>query len=197
MVALFAMYYAGNRLRLRERWLGHRSLAEAFRSGMFIAIAARIHMAPERSTVVSRVRSAHGSGLARSHVSDAREPLYERAFSEVWRDRPEVDIEKSHGIHLRRFLRDAWIDHQARYHRAAAARSHRASCRLTILVFGLFSITVLAGVLHLLDVGGSSLRQLFTPHFRQLGQLPSACAISASTEFTRTAARERPIGWKS
>ena len=128
MLALIAIYATARRLKLHERWIGYRSLAENFRSALFMALA-----------------SAPADGTALVRVVD--QPWFQRAFSEAWSRRPAwpalVDDQE-----LRQFLITAWAEHQACYHRNTVKRCARERRLLNAIVFTLFGGTLLAGLLH-------------------------------------------------
>jgi hypothetical protein len=63
--------------------------------------------------------------LERGDRGRTHEPWFQRAFSEVWRHRPEVVVDGSEAVALREFLVKAWIDEQIAYHRATADRCRR------------------------------------------------------------------------
>jgi hypothetical protein len=113
MLALSAVYLLAKRLRLHGRWLGCRSLAEAFRGGLFITITGA---------------AGQRDGEEHSEEVDLVEPWYQRALSEAWRYRPRLHVGSSHTLVLRAFLVDGWIDSQIHYHRDARERYKRASC---------------------------------------------------------------------
>ena len=128
---------------------GYRSLAEAFRSALFISMT----NAP--------VSSAHEE----AEQSPGSDPWYQRAFSEAWMDRPaamRVPAPNSGAARpkpaeiaeLRRFLIESWIDDQIGYHRGATARYQRGRARMTRLIIVLFSVTVFIGVLHTFELIG-------------------------------------------
>jgi hypothetical protein len=139
MLVLVTTYGIARRLRLHDRWLGYRSLAEAFRSALFISMSG------------ARARSA--DEVQRDH--EARdEPWFQRAFSEAWRLHPQVGPEPSTAVALRRFLIEAWIEDQIGYHRRTLQRFRARRKRLTAAVFALFSLTIVIGVLHAFEVVG-------------------------------------------
>jgi hypothetical protein len=137
MVALIGIYVIARKLRLHERWIGYRSLAENFRSALFIVLAS----AP-----------AEGARLVR--VVD--QPWFQRAFTEAWSDRPgSAAVTDDRG--LRQFLINAWAKDQARYHRKTVKQFARQRTVLTAIVFTLFGVTLVAGLLHAFDaVSGDS-----------------------------------------
>jgi nucleoside 2-deoxyribosyltransferase len=151
MIVLLATYAIAGPLHLESRWLGFRSLAEAFRSALFITVASRGGTPP--------LDLSRGGPET---VRGAREPWYQRAFSEVWSRRPAVEVDEAHGAYLRRFLLQAWVEHQIVYHRDAARRARSVNRRFTVVVVALFVVTLVAGVLHVAEVGDASWRHLFT-----------------------------------
>ena len=134
LLTLLAVVYVGKHLRLQSRWLGYRSLAEAFRSALFVTLTGATD-GRETDAVVS---------------DEALKPWYQRAFSEAWRQRPAVVVEQSSSEEIRRLLVETWIDEQIRYHREAAARFQREHARVTWSIFALFGVTVVVGLLHAL-----------------------------------------------
>jgi hypothetical protein len=139
MVVLVAIYRYGMHSDMNDRWLGYRSLAEAFRSALFIATAGTQQRA---------------DGERSAELGDVDEPWHQRAFSEAWERRPAHDPRAQDADQLGRFLHDAWIVEQIRYHREAAARLGRSRQRLTTIVFTLFGATIVAGCLHAFEVFG-------------------------------------------
>lgn len=147
MLALLALYGIARHIRVHERWVGYRSLAEAFRSALFIALA-----------------GAHRKGEPDNGViGSSDEPWFQRAFSEAWRHRPEPELAPASTGDLRQFLIEAWLEDQIHYHREAAGRFRRGRERLTRIVFALFSATVVIGLLHAFEVvHGEFASRLFT-----------------------------------
>jgi hypothetical protein len=140
MLALVGIYAIARTLRLHERWIGYRSLAENFRSALFIALAS----AP-----------AEGVGLVR--VVDL--PWFQRAFSEAWSHRPAWPT-LTDDRDLRRFLISAWAKDQACYHRKTVKRFARQRGVITVVVFVVFGVTLAAGLLHAFDwVSGDSVEK--------------------------------------
>ena len=125
MLMALGTYAAARWLAAHERWIGYRSLAEAFRSSLFIVMT--------------------GAG----RETDApKEPWYQRAFSDAWERRPGIAPESSQVHELRNFVIRAWIDDQVSYHEQARQHLARSRRTLTYLVLLLFGATVVAGVLH-------------------------------------------------
>ena len=111
MVVLLEIYLVGRAKDLNGRWLGYRSLAEAFRSGLFTAL------------VGGRDRTVVGPS---SEVSLDRLPWYQRAFTEAWRDAPAATDTRRSASELRELLIQGLIDHQIDYHEVGSAASGEA-----------------------------------------------------------------------
>lgn len=139
MLILLVGFVLGRRSRVHDRWLGYRSLAEALRGAQFIALTG------VRDPDLADVGLDAGS---------SRTAWFQRAFSEVWRGRPQLSYEDSDAPELGRLLVDAWITPQIQYHRAAVRRFAAAHRRLTGAVFVLFFVTFVVALLHGLHVGG-------------------------------------------
>ncbi len=147
MLVLLSLYALARHIRVHELWIGYRSLAEAFRSALFI--------------VLSGVRRKGESD--RDPLCATDEPWFQRAFTEAWTGRPRGELSPDAAGDLRQFLVEAWLEDQIHYHRAAAARFHRGHERLTRAVIVLFGATVVTGCLHAFEVvPGSSASKWFT-----------------------------------
>jgi hypothetical protein len=140
MFSVLTILWIARRGSLHERWLGYRSLAEAFRSSIFLAmINAPIRDEPgDRS--LSRGRS-----------------WFQRAFSATWDLRPIHDAQESLCDDLRHFLLEGWLNDQIRYHKANAERQRRTRIWLTRAILVLFGVTFVVGIIHALDLIGGSL----------------------------------------
>jgi hypothetical protein len=137
MLAVLAIYAIARRTGVRNRWLGYRSLAEALRSSLFIAVT-------DLQTEETRT-SPDGSAAVGGH-------WFQRAFSATWEERPEVPPEPDASPGLHQFLLEGWVEHQIVYHRRVIARLRRARRALTRAVFALFAVTIVAGMLHAFSV---------------------------------------------
>jgi hypothetical protein len=138
MLAILAIYGVARRVGVHERWISYRSLAEAFRSSLFMALSD----APARDGKRDRDRP------------EGRVPWFQRIFSTAWADRPQVSPKAVACSELRQFLIEGWLNDQIKYHEEAVERYQRARLRLTRAVFGLFGVTVVVGCLHAFDVVG-------------------------------------------
>jgi hypothetical protein len=138
LLLVIAVFLTARFGHMHERWMGYRSLAEAFRSALFILLT-----------------GAHGrsDGDGTAELPVQREPWYQRAFSESWSRRPPADRAIEDSAALRAFVMDAWLGDQIDYHRRKArfcsVRHHRVS--LTVAALATAALTVAAA--HFFDVG--------------------------------------------
>jgi hypothetical protein len=145
LLLLGLVYAIGNRLELQERWLGYRSLAEAFRSALFITVAAMGE--PHR-------------GSHESDDSPALRPWYQRAFSQAWRNRPRLGVQDCSAADLRSFLVRGWVERQISYQRQTAEKMRKKKATLGFLISGLFSLTLVAAILHITGALGGGWSQV-------------------------------------
>jgi hypothetical protein len=136
MLILVAALLRGRRQRLLERWISSRSLAERFRSALFLALA---------GVGTGRERSAE-----RVYMSFSADDWLARAFDEVWGRRPPPLPEEPNSDALARFLDAAWIEDQLDFHRRASHHHHLRHTWLTRAAWSLFAITLVAALLHAL-----------------------------------------------
>ena len=139
MLSLLGILYASRHAQPHERWISHRFLAERFRTAFFLALA--------------DVGSRRGSSSDRIYVGYQSEEWMERAFDEVWSQRPESYLAETHQEELKSFLGTYWILDQLRYHQKVSERNERRHRLLNNLSAVLFGITLLAAVLHALGIG--------------------------------------------
>jgi hypothetical protein len=140
MVGLLLIVMLGMLWRFHDRWLSYRFLAERFRSVFFLALSG---LGGQRKSGVERVSLGHPS-----------EEWLRRAYLEVWNRRPDATATDSDVDALRRFLGDAWIRDQIKYHEKMSRKYHGRHHRLTRATEALFVATVLAAVLHVFGVAG-------------------------------------------
>jgi hypothetical protein len=89
MVILLTVYVLARRREYHDLWLGYRSLAEAFRSALFIAMVKPVDLlaSPDAPSRAPRWQ-----------------PWFQRAFSEAWSERPPVDEDEGDAQGLWAFL---------------------------------------------------------------------------------------------
>jgi hypothetical protein len=138
LLCLLAIPLLNRRGRLHDRWISYRFLAERLRSAYFLALA---------GTGDRRDRSAR---LA--YLSDSTEAWIERALAEVIARRPQTTIAPPDLGSLRAYLIQKWIGGQAAYHWKAADLHRRWDTRLLYGTGILFSLTLVAAVVHMLGV---------------------------------------------
>jgi hypothetical protein len=134
IVAGLCCYLTGSKLQVSDRWLTYRSLAERFRTSVYLARAA-IGEYPEP------VRERSGREVIAEGwvVETARD---------VWRARPNVVVDESDVPILRALLAEQWMSGQIRYHQGAERKQRRRERQIhgLTLVAVLFALVV--GVLH-------------------------------------------------
>jgi hypothetical protein len=148
LVVLMAVVLVARRGRPHELWIGHRSLAEAFRSALFVALTGTRDRFERTSTIDLR---------------DPHEPWYQRAFSEAWNQRPVPGHAVADESDLREFVVDAWLDHQIEYHAKTAAvyakRQRMAHAAVSVLAGAALTVACL----HFFALGEESgLPRIFT-----------------------------------
>ncbi len=142
LLVLVAAPLVSRRLRVLDRWISYRFLAERLRSGYFLALAGAGHQARPGER---RERSAY--------VSDPTEVWIERALDEIAARRPPVRFGPADVVPLRDYLSKHWIGAQIRYHENTARRQGAWDSRLFAATGVLFLITAVAAFLHLLGWG--------------------------------------------
>ncbi len=140
LVLLVAAPLVSRRLRVLDRWISYRFLAERLRSGYFLALAGAGDRPGER-------REPPG------YLSDPTEVWIQRALEEITARRPEVRIGPADVGPLRDYLSEHWIGAQIRYHESTARRQGAWDSRLFAATGVLFLITAVAAFLHLLGWG--------------------------------------------
>ena len=142
LLVLVAAPLVSRRLRVLDRWISYRFLAERLRSGYFLALAG------------AGDRSGPGERRERSaYVSDPTEVWIERALDEITARRPPVRFGPADVAALRDYLSEHWIGAQIRYHENTARRQGAWDSRLFAATGVLFLITAVAAFLHLLGWG--------------------------------------------
>ncbi len=132
MVALVVAVWWARSGRPHERWIGYRSLAEAFRAALFIALSGA-------GEVIDDV----------PEVDAMDRPWSQRAFTEAWRHRPRVAYLPEAAPQLHAFLTSGWIDSQIKYHSDAVDRYEHSRNRYARLISALAGVTILVAALHI------------------------------------------------
>lgn len=140
IVAVFIIFWLGNRQKWHSKWIDYRFLAERFRSALFMA-SANINV-----TTMHPPRHLSLSYSSHDWMVDA--------FSSFWNLLPQLQVsDSSDFVGLRKFLLTAWIDDQIRYYKSTSQRHWRRHRRMSLAGNTLFSCTFIAAVLHVLHVG--------------------------------------------
>lgn len=147
MVLILFGVLTGRRLSLHDQWVEYRSLAEALRGAMFVAMAG----VREADT---RVRP----------VSDRSSRWHERAFAEAWRQRPRVQHHEHDVRELAHVIERAWLAKQVTYHQQASAHRQSRYELMTMGVVILFGLALAIAAVHVVAGGRlpSSLEQVTT-----------------------------------
>lgn len=139
LLLLLGIPLIGSRLRLHERWTSYRFLAERLRSAYFLALAGATDRQYRQDTATT--------------FTDPDVIWIERALAEITASQPRPRPPGADIAPLRSYLADHWIDDQAVYHIIAAGRHERLEDRLRRATAALFTITLIAAILHLLGIG--------------------------------------------
>ena len=142
LLVLVAAPLVSRRLRVLDRWISYRFLAERLRSGYFLALAG----AGDRTRPGERREPS-------AYLSDPTEVWIERALEEITARRPPVRFGPAHVVPLRDYLSEHWIGAQIRYHEDTARRQGAWDSRLFAATGVLFLVTAVAAFLHLLGWG--------------------------------------------
>ena len=138
VLALLLAVGIGRFAHFNDRWTGYRSLAEAFRSALFLAPSG----GDDR-------RDVTGSGV----LGEPNEAWFQRAFSQAYRSCPGMSPEDADAAALRRLLVEGWIDDQIDYHCQAARRWRRLHSLSTLTMSALAVVTIIVALLHIAEVG--------------------------------------------
>jgi hypothetical protein len=138
VVALIGLVWLARRNRPHERWIAYRSLAEAFRSAVFIALSG-VHDSRKPESL--------------AHIYELDESWFQRAFSETWRRRPVITLDPANAPDLRRLLVESWIGDQIKYHEEAAQRCRRHGNLQTLAISLIAVATIIVAALHIGEVG--------------------------------------------
>jgi len=133
MILALGMILLAQSLRVHDRWISYRALAERFRLAFFLSV---VGVGAERST------SADPPHRTRPYDWTSR------SFNEVWMARPRNGRPPFSLDALKRFLTEAWIDDQIDYYRRSATRNHRREQLLSWMVGGLLACTLMVTGVH-------------------------------------------------
>ena len=122
------------RMRLQDRWISSRFLAERLRSSYFLALA---------GTGDGRLRSTRIA-----YLSDSSEAWIERALTEVSARRPELDGTPPVTA-LRDYLNDYWIGSQITYQEKASRLRRKYDEWLVFGTVSIFALTLFAAIFHI------------------------------------------------
>lgn len=141
LLLLLGVTLTARRRRVLDRWISYRFLAERLRSAYFLALAGP---------------GERASRAGPTYLSDPSEAWIKRALTEMTQYRPRLEAGEADVDSLRGYLRASWIRDQIRYHDRAARREGRWEVRLFMVTGILFALTLLAAVLHVLEVGADN-----------------------------------------
>jgi hypothetical protein len=124
----------GRIVRFRDRWSGYRSLTEAVRSSLFIALCD-----------IDDKRNAEHTNI----FGDPEEAWFQRAFTQIWQSRPQVHLRRDDAAALRTLLVEDWIQGQIEYHERTARRAWRLNNLCTLLMGAIALATIVVALLHI------------------------------------------------
>jgi hypothetical protein len=138
LLLLLGFVRYARRGHMHDNWIGCRSLAESFRSALFIVMT----------------EDADNRETTPASSTESGELWFRRAFTEAWRWRPTLELDEATAPALRSFLTEAWIEDQIRYHTDHVAERSRRRHRVVVAVIaGLFAAALMVALLHALRVG--------------------------------------------
>ncbi len=132
MLLVLVVLQLVRRQAFHRDWISHRVMAERLRSALFLALV-RLDIGDER-------------GVESVSLHQAADEWLERAYEEVWNQRPPPDTSISVAI-LRRFLAKAWIEDQVSYQRKKSHRhewNHQLISNITVAIF--LTTLIIAGM---------------------------------------------------
>jgi len=157
----------GNSLGWHRRWLDYRMLAELFRFAVFMA------MAGEKASVNIPGRSLYDAG-------NKKDWIFAR-FSDVWLQWQELRLtvpgDATSIEILKKFISLAWLEDQRKYHLKNVMRHLQKHKRYSVAGETLFFLTLIASVLHYMNIGGHSLGPYLT--FLAISMPATGSAFSA------------------
>lgn len=129
-----------------EKWIDYRFLAERFRSAFFMSVADL-----DVSTPHPRYSPL---ALSRKHWMMS-------SFATVWSRRPQFQRDDASSLEtLKDLVSSAWLDQQIKYHKKKSREHGARYHRMIVASYVLFALTLVAGALHVADIGPHSIRGL-------------------------------------
>ena len=136
LVMLLIVLLAGRRLKLHDRSVAYRFLAERLRASLFLAA----------------VGATPGDDGHPFLLHDA-ERWPRRAFRLIWEARPRVMAPPEASDSARRFLLDGWVREQLEYFARSERRHERRLRLLDSGIIALFGVTVILALVHAVGAG--------------------------------------------
>jgi hypothetical protein len=131
MVLVAAAVFFARLRRPHDRWASYRSLAESLRSAPFIALL-----------------NSGDDDRSLARGASQFQPWFQRAFTEIWKQRPDGMNLPTDPSATCDFLVEAWINGQIDYHHRTAERYERHHRALTRLIECLFLGTFVTALIH-------------------------------------------------
>jgi len=179
MVVILATLWFGKRRGWHRRWIDYRFLAERFRSAVFLS-ACGVEQPPMRPPRVLEGAAADADWVA-------------AAVCSVWNGLPVIHRPAPLEA-LKKFVGSDWLQDQVRYHRRTAHRHHRRHLIFSLAGEVLFGLTLLAAVLHALEIGPHAMHNLLSLLGVSFPALGGAFAgMREAREHHRLAARAAEI----
>jgi hypothetical protein len=135
-----ACLWLGRVFKWHTRWLNNRYTAEQLRIWQYVLVVGEVEHRPDEA--VSRLPFYRA--LAPGLPEEARRKVNEA-----------VNCLKRHSnvVQLRKFLVDAWLEDQRKWHEDNGERKHGAALRVHVSLYVLFAGTFLAALFHFLHLG--------------------------------------------
>jgi len=141
LLSLLALIVVGGRqFHLHPRWISNRFLAERFRSGFYLGLAA--------------LGDRREGGFGRADPGDPAQDWARRAFAEVWQTRPPIHLAPADVEALRTVLVGGWLEGQIVFHERRRKEFEFWHSASEACIWVLLGIAVLAAYLHLRGAGG-------------------------------------------
>lgn len=138
--SIFALWRMDHRWRFHSRWIEYRSIAEMLRPMGFLSLFGHTYLLNklrDRQEEILQETIAH-SGASRGWVF----PYVETGVRWAWLVGAKFD--EAYLQDCKKFIGQAWLDHQIDYHEQNAARMHVMGHNLHVGSFGLTVLTIVA-----------------------------------------------------